>query len=54
MSSNGPTNEYYGTLEVNLKTCVKGTKLRVYRPKLRFVVIYIEYWNVVDFVLVEC
>ena len=34
MSSNGPPRNYYGALEVNLKTCAKGTKLRVYRlPK---------------------
>ena len=30
MSSNGPPRNYYGVLEVNLKTCAKGTKLRVY------------------------
>ena len=30
MSSNGPPRNYYGALEVNLKTCAKGTKLRVY------------------------
>ena len=29
-SSNGPTNKHCGTLEVNLKTCAKETKLRVY------------------------
>ena len=30
-SSNGPPRNYRGALEVNLKTCAKGTKLRVYR-----------------------
>ena len=30
MSSNRPSKEHYGTLEVNLKTCVKETKWRVY------------------------
>ena len=30
MSNNGPPRNYYGALEVNLKTCAKGTKLRVY------------------------
>ena len=30
MSSNGPSKNYCGALEVNLKTCAKGTKLRVY------------------------
>ncbi|RVW35693.1 Leaf rust 10 disease-resistance locus receptor-like protein kinase-like 1.1-like 2.1 [Vitis vinifera] len=29
-SSNGPPRNYRGALEVNLKTCAKGTKLRVY------------------------
>ena len=29
-SSNGPPRGYCGALEVNLKTCAKGTKLRVY------------------------
>ena len=33
-SSNGPPRNYRGTLEVNLKTCAKGTKLRVYRHVL--------------------
>ena len=28
--SNGPPRNYYGAPEVNLKTCAKGTKLRVY------------------------
>ena len=31
MSSNGPPRNYYGALEVNLKTCSKGTKWRVYK-----------------------
>ena len=30
MSSNGPPRNYCGTLKTNLKTCAKGTKLRVY------------------------
>ena len=31
MSSNGPPRSYYGALKkMNLKTCAKGTKLRVY------------------------
>ena len=30
MSSYGPPRNYCGALEVNLKTCAKGTKLRVY------------------------
>ena len=29
-STNGPPRNYRGALEVNLKTCAKGTKLRVY------------------------
>ena len=29
-SSNGPPRNYCGALEVNLKACAKGTKLRVY------------------------
>ena len=29
-SSNGPPKSYYGALKTNLKTCAKGTKLRVY------------------------
>ena len=29
-SSNGPPRSYYGALKTNLKTCAKGTKLRVY------------------------
>ncbi|KAJ9671035.1 hypothetical protein PVL29_027156 [Vitis rotundifolia] len=31
MSSNGLPRNYRGVLEVNLKTCAKGTKLRVYK-----------------------
>ena len=31
MSSYGPPRNYRGALEVDLKTCAKGTKLRVYR-----------------------
>ena len=31
-SSNGPPRSYYGALKMNLKTCAKGTKLRVYTP----------------------
>ena len=30
MSSHGPSRNYCGTLKMNLKTCDKGTKLRVY------------------------
>ena len=30
MSNNGPPRNYCGTLELNLKTCAKWTKLRVY------------------------
>ncbi|RVX02552.1 Retrovirus-related Pol polyprotein from transposon TNT 1-94 [Vitis vinifera] len=30
MSSHGPPRNYCGALKTNLKTCVKGTKLRVY------------------------
>ena len=30
MSNNGPPRNYCGALELNLKTCAKGTKLRVY------------------------
>ena len=30
-SSNGPSENYYEALEVNLKTCAKRTKLRVYK-----------------------
>ena len=30
MSSNGLPRNYCGALEVNLKTCAKGTKLKVY------------------------
>ena len=30
-SSNGPPRNYRGALEVDLKTCAKGTKLRVYK-----------------------
>ncbi|KAJ9671211.1 hypothetical protein PVL29_027276 [Vitis rotundifolia] len=30
INSNGPPRNYYGALEVNLKTCAKGTKWRVY------------------------
>ena len=30
MSNNGPLRHYYGALEMNLKTCTKGTKMRVY------------------------
>ena len=30
ISSNGSSKNYCGALEVNLKTCAKGTKLRVY------------------------
>ena len=30
MSSNGLPRNYYGALKMNLKTCVKGTKWRVY------------------------
>ena len=29
-SSNRPPRNYYETLKMNLKTCAKGTKLRVY------------------------
>ena len=36
MSSNGPPRNYGGVLEVNFKTCAKGTKLRVYKPILIF------------------
>ncbi|RVX07285.1 Retrovirus-related Pol polyprotein from transposon RE2 [Vitis vinifera] len=32
MSSHGPPRNYRGALEVDLKTCAKGTKLRVYSP----------------------
>ena len=38
MSSNGPPRNYYGALKTNLKTCAKGTKLRVYNE---FVVVNI-------------
>ena len=31
VSSTGPPRNYCGALKTNLKTCVKGTKLRVYR-----------------------
>ena len=31
MSNNGPPRNYCGAPEVNLKTCAKGTKWRVYR-----------------------
>ena len=34
MSSNGSPRNYYGKLEVNLKTCAKGTKWRVYKYAL--------------------
>ena len=30
-SSSRPSRNYYGALEVNLKICAKGTKLRVYK-----------------------
>nr|CAN80683.1 hypothetical protein VITISV_006098 [Vitis vinifera] len=30
-SSSRPSRNYYGALELNLKICAKGTKLRVYR-----------------------
>ena len=30
MSSNGPPRNYFEALKTNLKTCAKGTKLRVY------------------------
>ena len=30
MSSNGPPRNYCGVLKTNLKTCARGTKLRVY------------------------
>ena len=30
MSSNGPPRNYFEALKMNLKTCAKGTKLRVY------------------------
>ena len=33
-SSNGPPRSYYGALKMDLKTCAKGTKLKVYRKKL--------------------
>ena len=33
-SSNGPPRNYSGVLEVNLKTCAKGTKSRVYTRTL--------------------
>ena len=33
-SSNGPPRNYRGALEVNLKTCAKRTKLRVYTNNL--------------------
>ena len=36
MSSNGPPRNYCGALEVNLKTCAKRTKLRVYNYLLYF------------------
>ena len=36
MNSNGPPRNYGGVLEVNFKTCTKGTKLRVYKPILIF------------------
>ena len=36
-SSNGPPRNYRGALETNLKTCVKGTKLRVYTPRQSYV-----------------
>ena len=29
-STNGPPRNHYGTLKTKLKTCAKGTKLRVY------------------------
>ena len=32
-SSNGPLRNYRGALEVNLRTCAKGTKLRVYKVR---------------------
>ena len=31
MSSYGPPRNYYGALKMNLKTCDKTTKLRVYK-----------------------
>ena len=37
MSSNGPPGNYCGALEVNLKTCAKGTKLKVYKHLHLFV-----------------
>ena len=30
MSSNGPPRNYFEALKTNLKSCAKGTKLRVY------------------------
>ena len=32
-STNGPPRNHYGTLKTKLKTCAKGTKLRVYKVR---------------------
>ena len=39
MSSNGPPRNYCGALKMNLKTCAKGTKLRVYTTNLKFLIL---------------
>ena len=36
MSRNGPPENYCGALEVNLKTCAKGTKWRIYNMAFSF------------------
>nr|CAN75008.1 hypothetical protein VITISV_018593 [Vitis vinifera] len=36
MSSHGPPRNYFKALKTNLKTCAKGTKLRVYTRRLGF------------------
>ena len=41
-SSNRPSKKHYGTLEVNLKTCTKGTKWRVYNMLFQFVFDFLE------------
>ena len=40
MSSNGPPRNYRGVLEVNLQTCAKGTKWRVYILSLFFFLLF--------------
>ena len=42
MSSNEPLRNYCRALETNLKTCAKGTKLRVYNGLSRGVIVVVQ------------